>query len=173
MEARARCKAALSSAHHLRRQPASAARRTAGGARSARRRTKRLSRTPRGPTARPFHKQKRPAAAGQAGEAPNTAPPCGPALPQWLRRPPRPRVAAVGRRDGAEQRAWRRSTALRPSAWRRKEQDPVLRTDAWRRSVGQPLLRDNPTAAVHCATQRQEQERYSAADLVQSRGDQM
>ena len=41
VEARARCKAALSSAQHLRRQPASAARRTAGGARSARRRTKR------------------------------------------------------------------------------------------------------------------------------------
>ena len=96
-----------------------------------------LSRTPRGPTARPFHKQERPAAAGQAGKAPGTAPPCGAALPQWLRRPPRPRVAAVGRRDGAEQRAWRRSTALRPSAWRRLS--CALTPD-----VGQPLLRDNP-----------------------------
>ena len=93
---------------------------------------------PRGPTARPFHKQERPAAAGQAGKAPGTAPPRGAALPQWLRRPARPRVAAVGRRDGAEQRAWQHSASPKRVA------PPVLRTDAWRRSVGQPLLRDNP-----------------------------
>ena len=56
------------------------ARRVPGGAPSDQ-----LSRTPRGPTARLSHKQERPAAAGQAGEAPGTPPPCGAALPQWLR----------------------------------------------------------------------------------------
>ena len=95
-----------------------------------------LSRTPRGPTARLFHKQER-LAAGQAGEAPGTAPPCGAALPQWLRCLPRPRVAATERSNE------RGVAALRPSAWRRKAA-PVLRADAWRRSVGQPLLGDNP-----------------------------
>ena len=46
------------------------------------------------------------------------------------------------RRDGPEQRAWRRSTGLRQArgAVRNKIQAaPVLRTDVWRRSVGQPL----------------------------------
>ena len=106
-----------------------------------------LSRTPRGPTARPFHKQERPAAAGQAGKAPGTAPPCGAALPQWLRvllGRAWLRSAVATERSNERGVAAQRFTQARGAVKNKIQAAPVLRTDAWRRSVGQPLLRDNP-----------------------------
>ena len=118
VEARARCKAALSSAHHLRRQPASAARRTAGGARSARRRTTRST---------------KPHASG-----PHRPPVSQARTTTWLR------SAVATERSNERGVAAQRFAQARGAVKNKIQAAPVLRADAWRGSVGQPLLRDNP-----------------------------
>ena len=122
--ARARCKAALSSAHHLRRQPASAARPTAGGARSAVSQARTTSRCGPGRQSSGYRASLRRRATAMAVPSSGRA---------WLR-------SAV-----ATERSNERGVAAQRFAQARGAvTNKILRFDAWRRSVGQPLLRDNP-----------------------------
>ena len=104
-----------------------------------------LSRTPRGPTARPFHKQEplraRPAKlrVPRLLAAPRYRNGCAVLLGRaWLR------SAVATERSNERGVAAQRFAQARGAVKNKIQAAPVLRTDAWRRSVGQPLLRDNP-----------------------------